>query len=157
MGWTKRQFIAKAFEEIGLGGYDFDINPSQTESAVRRLDGMIAAWNGIGIRLGYPIPGSPENSNIDAESGVPDSANEAIYTNLALKLAPTIGRTPSMETKSTARSSYKILLQRAAQPKEKQFPGTLPLGAGNKSSYTNRNYMPKPSDPISDYDGPIDF
>ena len=42
MGYTKRQFILAAFEEIGLAAYTFDLQPDQLESARRRLDAMIA-------------------------------------------------------------------------------------------------------------------
>lgn len=56
MGWTKRQFVTQAFEEIGLASYVFDLTPEQLDSALRRLDTMIASWNALGIRLGYPLP-----------------------------------------------------------------------------------------------------
>jgi hypothetical protein len=42
MGYKKRQFISAAFEEIGLASYVFDLQPEQLESALRRLDAMIA-------------------------------------------------------------------------------------------------------------------
>ncbi|OYW93885.1 MAG: hypothetical protein B7Z23_04325, partial [Pseudomonadales bacterium 32-61-5] len=88
MGYSKRQFISAAFEEVGLASYVFDLQPQQIESALRRLDAMMAEWNAKGIRLGYPLPNSPESSDLSAESQVPDSANEAIITNLAIRIAP---------------------------------------------------------------------
>ena len=88
MGWTKRQFIEQAFDEIGLASYAFDLGPEQMQSALRRLDTMLAAWNALGIRLAYPLPSSPQDSDLDEQTNVPDSSNEAIYTNLAIKLAP---------------------------------------------------------------------
>lgn len=72
MGYSKRQFVAAAFEEIGLASYVFDLQPEQLQSALRRLDAMIADWNGKGIRLGYPLPGSPQYSDLDEPSEVPD-------------------------------------------------------------------------------------
>ena len=56
MGWTKRQFIEQAFEEIGLAAYVFDLTPEQLQSALRRLDAMMAGWNTNGIRIGWPMP-----------------------------------------------------------------------------------------------------
>ena len=41
MGYSKRQFVAAAFEEIGLASYAFDLQPQQFESALRRLDAMM--------------------------------------------------------------------------------------------------------------------
>lgn len=103
MGYSKLQFVQAAFEEIGLAAYVFDLQPQQIESALRRLDAMMADWNGKGIRLAYPIPSSPENSNINAETGVPDSANEAIITNLAIRLAPSYGKQVMPQTQTVAR------------------------------------------------------
>ena len=159
MGWTKRQFVTQAFEEIGLAAYVFDLQPQQLDSALRKLDAMMALWNGKGIRLGYPLPSSPQDSNLDEETLIPDSANEAIYTNLALRIAGGLGRQPQDVTKAAARAGYEVLLSRAAMPMEQQFPGTLPVGAGNKpwNNYDNPFVNP-PVDPVlAGQDGPIEF
>lgn len=158
MGWTKRQFVTQAFEEIGLAAYVFDLTPEQMQSALRRLDTMMAQWNAKGIRLGYPIPASPESSNLDDETGVPDSSNEAIYTNLGIKLAPSFGKVPSMETKAAAKASYETLLSLAAMPMEQQLPGTMPAGAGNKPWRYDNPFLNKPTDPLlAGGDGEIEF
>lgn len=133
MGYSKRQFVLAAFEETGLASYAFDLNPAQIESGVRRLDTMMAEWNARGVRLGYPLPNSPQFTDIDAESNVPDSANEAIITNLAIRIAPSYGRALSVDTKITAKTSFNTLLARATMPKEMQPHGDLPRGAGQKS------------------------
>lgn len=132
MAWTKQQFIEAAFEEIGLASYTFDLQPQQLESALRRLDTMIASWNALGIRIGYPIPVNPNQSSLSESTEVPDSANDAIILNLAIRLAPSYGRTVMAETKMNAKQTYDTLLSRAAIPPEMQFPDTLPVGAGNK-------------------------
>ena len=158
MGWTKRQFVEQAYEEIGYASYVFDLEPEQLESAMRRLDAMMMPWNGKGIRLGYPAPPSPELSNLDEETNVPDSANEAIYTNLAIRLAPTIGKQVSMETKAAAKAGYNVLMQRAAMPQEQQLPSSMPAGAGNKPWRNDRPFLDTPEDPLSaGGDGPIEF
>ena len=149
MGWTKRQFVEQAFEEIGLAAYVFDLTPDQMQSALRRLDAMVAGWNATGIRIGWPMPSSPMNSDIDVDTAVPDSANEAIYLNLALSLAPSFGKVVSPETKINANSARNNLLNHTLAPTpECQFPGTLPLGAGAKpwrgSGHTH--FIPAPGD-----------
>jgi hypothetical protein len=146
MSWTKRQLIESAFEEIGLAAYVYDLLPSQLESAMRRLDAMMASWNAAGIRLGYPIPSSPENSDLDSESGVPDSANQAIILNLAIQLAPGFGKTVSPDTKMGAKQAYSKMMSLAAKPIERQFPDTLPLGAGNRNS--ERTFHQTPVDTL---------
>ncbi len=159
MGYSKRQFVSAAFEEIGLASYAFDLQPQQSESALRRLDAMLASWNALGIRLGYPLPSSPEFSDIDAESEVPDSANEAIITNLAVKLAPSYGKQVMPETKATARETYNTLISRAVLPMEQQLPGTMPAGAGNKPWRVYDNpFLRPPVDPVlAGQDGQIEF
>lgn len=159
MGWSKRQFISAAFEEIGLASYVFDLQPEQLESAMHRLDAMIADWNGKGIRLGYPLPGSPQDSDLDEQTLVPDSANQAIITNLALRLAPSYGKIVMPETKAVARDSDNTLLARAAMPMEQQLPGSMPSGAGNKSwGGCNSPFINPPADHLlSGQDGPMEF
>lgn len=150
MGWTKRQFITQAFEEIGLAAYVFDLTPEQLESALRRLDSMIAGWNANGVRIGYPLPGSPGASDIDAQSGVPDFANEAIYLNLALRLAPSYGKTVSPESKQFADMAYNQLVNQTALPTpERQMPKTMPRGQGTKPwrNFNNPFIIP-PGEPL---------
>ena len=132
MGYSKRQFVTAAFEEMGMAAYVFDLQPEDLQSALRRLDAMAAEWNGKGIRLGYPLPGSPQDADLDEPSQVPDSANEAIITNLAIRLAPSYGKQLSPLTLATAKAGYNTLLSRAAMPDEQQLPGTMPAGAGQK-------------------------
>jgi hypothetical protein len=122
MGYSKRQFVAAAFEEIGLASYVFDLQPEQLQSAMRRIDAMMADWNGKGIRLGYPLPNSPQDSDLDEPTLVPDWANEAIITNGAVRLAPGYGKVVMPETKAVAKDSYNTLLQRATMPPEQQLP-----------------------------------
>ena len=130
--WTKRQIIEQAFEEIGLASYVFDLTADQLESALRRLDLMVASWQARNIQIGYPLPASPENSNIDEEIQTSLNNNEALVLNLAVRLAPAYGKSLSPDTKATAKLLYDQLLIEAAMPYEQQFMRTLPLGAGFK-------------------------
>jgi hypothetical protein len=154
MSWTKRQYVTAALEELGIASYVFDLDADQIEAAVRRLDSMMAEWNGRGIRIGYPLPDSPGSTDIDAEAGTPDSAHDAILTNLAIRLAPSYGKQVAVETKTTARHALNTLLARAAFPSEMQLPSSLPSGAGNKG----QTFTPEPDEPItSGPDGTLPF
>jgi len=158
VSYTKREIVEAAFEEIGLSEYVFDLQPQQLESALRRLDAMMATWNGRGIRLGYPLPSSPTDSDLDEDSYLPDAANEAAITNLAIRIAPSYGKTPSAETKSAAKIAYDLLLSKAAHPIEMQLPSTMPRGAGNKPFADDNPFFGRPADPVlAGEDGPIDF
>ena len=159
MGYSKRQFIEAAFAEIGLASYVFDLQPEQLEAARQRLDAMMADWNGKGIRLGYPIPVSPQDGSIDEQTNVPDSAYEAIICNLGIRLAPSYGKQVMNETKATAKQGYDMLMQRATFPLEQQFPNTMPSGAGNKPWRVYDNpFLRPPVDPVdAGPDGPLQF
>lgn len=158
MSWTKRQFVEQAFEEIGYASYNFDLQPEQLQAGLRRLEALMGTWNGKGIRLGYPLSNNPDSAELDTTTNVPDSSNEAIYTNLAIRIAPIVGKTCSPETKQAARSAYMQLLSRFTKPQEQQFPATLPSGAGNKPWREDAPFMPSPSSDIdTGGDGPIEF
>ena len=154
MSWSKRQFVEQAFEEIGFASYQFDLDPAQLQSAMRKMDSMLATWNAKGIKIGYPIPSSPENGDLDEETNVPDSANEAIFLNLAIRLAPSLGKVVALETKANAKSAYMALLGNSAIPNEQQVSG-LPKGAGSKYWIDNgRVSLPEPNiDPLQIGDG----
>jgi hypothetical protein len=150
MGYSKQQFVTAAFEEIGMASYVFDLAPQDLQTALRRLDAMMAEWNAKGIRLAYPLPGSPQDASLTEPSNVPDSANEAIITNLAMRLSPSFGKIPSPVTLSTAKAGYNTLLSRAAMPGEQQLPGTMPAGAGWKTWRWGRGpFVDAPKDPVA--------
>lgn len=130
MSYTKRQFITAALDEIGIASYEFELTAEQLQAAVRRLDSMMADWNARGIRVSYPLMSSPELTDIDSETDVPDRCNEAIITNLAVRLAPSYGKTVSADTKASAKRGYNLLL--TVLPPEQALPTTMPAGAGNK-------------------------
>lgn len=148
MGWTKRQFVEQAYDQIGLAGYVFDLQPQQLQSALYKLDAMMATWNGKGIRLGYPLPSSPQDSDLDEETLVPDSAVEAIYANLAIRIAPSLGKAVAIEVKTSAKAAYDVLLQRATAPIEMQLPREMPAGAGNKPWRIDDPFVAPPTDPV---------
>jgi len=149
MGWTKKQLIMDAFAEIGLNDA-FNVSADDQQLALRRMDAMLADWNAKGIRLGYPLTSSPDASNIDDDSGLPDAAYQAVIANLAIKLAPNFGKTLSQDTRTTAAAGYNTLLARAAFPPQQQLPNTLPRGAGNKPWRGGfpRPFQPRPCDPL---------
>jgi len=158
MGWTKRELIMQAFEEIGLAAYVFDLTPEQLQSALRRMDAMVAGWNSNGVRIGYPLPSSPDASNIDADSGIPDFAYEAVFLGLAVRLAPSYGKQLAPETKAWADNAYSNMANQVTTPTpERQMPNTLPRGQGSKPWRTvNQPFTRSPEDPVdAGGDGPI--
>lgn len=139
---TKRDLIAAALGELGLAEYIFDASADELEDALNRMNRMAAQWDGMGLRLGYSM-----STDIDAESGLPDTAEEAFTTNLALRLAPTFGKTPSPETKVAAKQAFNALYVARRPRPEMQLPGNLPMGAGNRRGVMEQQYF-QPGDDV---------
>lgn len=155
MSYTKRQLVLAAMAEIGLSSYSFDLSADQIEQALQRLDSLVAAWGARGIRLGFPLPGSPEASDANAETSLPDWAWDVLITNLAIRIAPSYGKAVSPETKAAARETYNTLLGRFSKPSEIRL-GPLPSGAGHKD--VDRPFLdPAAYSLDAGPDGEIDF
>lgn len=132
MSWTKRQLVVKAYASLGVADYVYDLSAEELRDACVDLDAMIASWKSINIS--YNMSDSPDTADINADSGLPAFANQAVYLNLAPLLALPLGRQLPASLLVGAKRAYTELLKNAINPPQnKQFPGTLPRGAGQKS------------------------
>jgi len=128
MAWTKRQIILQAYSEIGKANYEFDLQPEDLQSALRQLDAMMASWSGTqGIRLGFA--GGDGYGDLSVEAEVPLWAVEALYYTLALRLAPSFGKTISPLTMANAKAALDAVRSRNVQPTPRRIQGYG--GAGN--------------------------
>ena len=132
MSYTKRELIETALTELGLAVYSFDIMPDQFRAALTRLDMMMADWYAKGIDVGYAQPIVPNDSELSDDSEIDSAAWEAVVLQLAIRIAPSFGKTPSSSTRinatnamNTVFSTYSGTIERTAS--------VLPAGAGNKS------------------------
>lgn len=133
MSWTKRQIIEQAYEELGLASSSFDLQPEQLESARRKLDTLVAGWASKNIQIGYPLASEANSSDLDQQTNVPDYAVEALYLNLAIKIAPSHGKAVFPETKLQADTAYRNVLRISVRnPPEMKFSCSLPSGSGTK-------------------------
>jgi hypothetical protein len=146
MSWSKRQLVMAALEELGIASYSFDLSSEQLESGLRRLDTMMGEWNARGVRIGYALASSPATSDLDQDSGLPDSATEAVITNLAIRLGPQYGKAVAIETKAGARGALNVLLAKCSRIIEKQPSANLPVGAGQKTP--RAPFVPAPTDAL---------
>ena len=133
MSWTKKQIIEQAFAEIGIASFTFDTTADERENSLRILDTMMAEWTTRGIVFDpvYPATVNPGDGDIDAETNAANDAVAPMYNNLALRLAPGFGKTPSNQTKLDARSGYSLLAQAITVPCI-QMTGMI-RGAGAKT------------------------
>ena len=158
--WTKRQICSEAFAELGLASYDFDLTPEEYQSALRRLDSLMAEMQQRGFSLGYALPSSPDDADLDQDSGLPDYAVSFAYLNLAVRLGPQFGKPVPQETKVAAEQAKRTVLMNFVMPPQQQYPASVPLGAGNKVWRGSQRRFIRPPDesPIRTGDnGNLDF
>jgi hypothetical protein len=136
MGWTKRDFIKHAFEEIGLSASVYDLTPDQQWVALAKLDAMMANWEASGVRVGWLISSMDDDTSIDQVATSTDAANEAIYQNLAIRLCPAFGKVASAELRQLANTSYRNLLcHLVGKVEERRMPAGEYLGGGYKGYF----------------------
>lgn len=132
MANTKRLLIEGAFTKLGLASYVFDLQAEDLQSALGALNNMMAAWGAHGIRIGYPQANTAIEDDLEADCPIPLYAKEAIVYNLALRIAPDYGKTPSPAVSGMAQTSYNMLLvQTSSPPPTVRERGGLPRGAGS--------------------------
>lgn len=126
--WSKLDVINQAFSEIGKGAYEFDLQPEDMQTALRKLDAMLATWGGtLGVRIGYA--GGDGKGDLGVDTMVPDWAYEALYLNLALRLCPDYGKTPNPVTVKDAKAALDAVRNRTVMVSTRNISGYA--GAGN--------------------------
>lgn len=128
---TRRDIIIQAYAELGLAEYNFDLSAEELATARRRLDSMMAQWEAI-VPLGYYMPSNPDDSDLADETNLPQGVIDAVALNLALQLAPGLGKSPSQLTMIAAKNGKNLALSQFAVIPQKQYSGNLPVGSGNK-------------------------
>jgi hypothetical protein len=133
MVWTKKQLIDAAFDELALGDGAYILEPEQYISALMKLDAMLTAWGAKGVYLGWnSVSNTTQNPlGTNNSSGLPEFCNEAVYLNLALRLANSYGRLVSPDLRNLASSSYRDLVGILATTPVASSNGSIMLGAGD--------------------------
>lgn len=154
MAKTKGGVVRSALSLLGLAGFEFDIIPEELAAGVDFLNTMLSVWSTKGLKIPFNYAGHAEDS-----SGLPDSTLEAIYANLAIRLAPTYGKQVSLEVRQIAKHGLNTLYGESAKPRTRQFDW-LPAGAGNKGErfIVPEDRYPWIVDGLSDFSGgELDF
>lgn len=140
---TKSEIVTAALNELGIADYEFDVSDDEISAGVTKLNSMMALWSSKGVILNYLFG----DSDVTSESGIPSGAEEAVVTNLALRIASSYGKQPSPHTMSSAKSSLTTLYGFSARPRERQL-AVMPRGAGHKN--TGQPFTDAPENPDLD-------
>ena len=140
---TKLAIVQKALGKIGLASYVFDPSPEQLQAALEQLELLATEMDGIGIRKGYSL-----GADISAESGLPDTAINPFAILLAVELAPDYGKqvAPTLQA-SVLRARNALMVTNNVIPRM-VYPGTLPIGVGNRMGVRNAAYF-QDCDPLT--------
>lgn len=148
---TKRALLETALEEFGITS-SFDVEPEELQRGLTRLNRLAAQWDGQGIRVGFNLGGG-----IEDDAGIPDTAEEAFSSNLAVRWAPAFGKTVSQDTRLAARTAWNALyVARGLKPQSPRNPA-LPIGAGNRRGVLGRQYFPDTTDVEGLNDGATEY
>lgn len=148
---TKGELVSAALSELGIADFEFDITPEEVTSGIRRMDSMLAQWSAKGVVINYPFG----DLDASADSGVPSHAEEAVTTNLAVRLASSYGKEPSPMLLTAARMAKTDLFSFSTRPREIRFP-QMPHGAGYKR--TERAFTTTAENPyVDEVDNDVDL
>lgn len=159
--WTKQQLVLKAFGATGIVEYDgTDMQPEMLQDGLSSLDAMMAEWDSRGIRPGYLGSTTPTEGDLGQDSGLPVWAIRAVYTNLAIELAASLGREVSPRIAGIAANSYAALAAVFAGPVPMRLPPNMPAGAGHKGwpsrGFSILNLSAEDDDDLDGSSDPID-
>jgi len=126
--------------EIGLSGYVFDIESDEIQEALNKLDGYMGVLLSQGVNIGYNFPATSVLSDPDEESGIPNYGEMAIWQNLAIRLCPAYGKSPSPALGVSAHQAMNHLMSKIATIPSTRYPTTLPIGRGNRYGVRGQNF-----------------
>lgn len=129
---TKRAIVELAFQECRLANYQFDLTPAELTAALQKLDNLMAEWKATGRDLGYNYPVVYGGGDLNDESGIPNVAVQGAALYLALRIAPQMGKTLSVETRKSMAQAMIAIDTITVVPVDRLLTRTTPLGAGNK-------------------------
>lgn len=126
---TKGDIVNQAFEYLRISGLTNEAAPRDTQLALRSLDSIMLAWTNKGLNLSWNKSDDFTDPDPQEDSGISDADYEAIYVNLAVKLAPAFGKPPT-QLDSFARELYAGLF--STELPTQQNNTYMPLGSGNR-------------------------
>ena len=130
---TKIELIDRAYSKLRISGITVNPNPSDVNIALDEMEAMIAEWELVNVCLGYTFEDLPDPNT---ESGLVRGYENAVQTNLAIRLAPEFGK-PSGELFSQASQSYSKISSAVSKVRQTPYPNRQPVGAAN-TLRTNR-------------------
>lgn len=141
---TKGDIVRQAFQHLRISGLTNKATPEDTQLALQTLESMLLAWTNKGLNLSWNKSDNFVDPDPQEDSGISDADYEAIYVNLAVKLAVPFGKPPT-QLDSFARELYAGLF--STELHTQQNNAYMPLGSGNRRG-TCAPVFQQPNEPI---------
>lgn len=132
---TRSLIMSRSFGRLAMGDYEFDIGAEEKAAARTSLDGMMAEWLGEGLDLGFVPSTDEENDAVDIAT--PDWASQAIWSNLAVRMAADFGKMPGAALIRDAKRGFD-LVKSQAQIIPRQRSGKSVIHGGGDRWYYRR-------------------
>lgn len=124
---TKIQLIDRAYSKLRISGLTVNPLPEEVVLALDEMECMIAEWDLVNVCLGYQFEEEPDPNS---ESGLIRGYENAVQSNLALRLAPDFGK-PSADLMRQASQSYSKISSATAVVKPTPYSPRQPIGEAN--------------------------
>ena len=129
---TTQEVITDALEDLVVQADEAPIEPSEAQAAIRFLNDRMAAWDAMGITLGFTLV-----SNLSDLVTVPSGALMGIKAQLAIDLAEKYDVDVKPGVVRRAKEGLNAILNLSGLGAgEMAYPSTLPVGSGNEGTGT---------------------
>lgn len=126
---------------LQLVGADTPIKPARPEvinKTFKIFQQMLTLWSSQSIDTGITFPDA-----IGDELGEPNQIQSAIDTMLAIKAAPAHQKTISPEVRMLCKTDMQQLRNQFSPKPRTIYPGSLPIGTGNKTFPIGPTFYPE--------------
>ncbi|MBL4800224.1 MAG: hypothetical protein JKY50_22740 [Oleispira sp.] len=151
MANTKIDLVAGAYSRMRISGLTIDPTPEDTTLALRRLELMMAEWEGRNITMQYRFAIDEGDIDPNSETGILLKYQDSIESNLAVKLSPDFGMDVPMSLGQAASLSLSSVSSMIAADNIRmvQPPTRQPIGDATTSRQRiyQRFYRPAPQPP----------
>ena len=129
MSITKGELVIRALKMLGVVDSITSADPEEIRDGLDYAASMVAEWENHGITIGYVMPLDGAQSMPDDESGLTAQNVLGVAANLAVNMAPLMGREAQQTVRSRAKLFYEGLF--SVELPQRQSDPMMPTGSGN--------------------------
>lgn len=134
---TRATILSRAFARIAITDYVYATTPEERADARVLLDAMLAEWAEAGVDLGHTPSDGTDNDAVAMTT--PAWSDQAVWSNLAVRLAPEFGKTPAGPLLKDARRGYDLCSGKTQYIPTALLSRTSLRGAGDRY----RRFLPE--------------